>query len=194
MGGNDRERSHEELWKSQEEEPMRITTEEVCARARRQEKVSVWGHRVFLSAVALMLGACLYNLLRVRGPLLLFAEAWAFATLCYIVWGFWHGPIRMRPAESCLPFLRRELEGKIQGMRRLRRVAPLLVPAILAAWWGDGPLLGAKGWGISSPGLLKFVGGPGILIVMAVLLGLEWLLCSKAVRKFYRELEELRAE
>jgi len=199
MEGNDREQSHEELWKSQEEEAMQVTTEELCARARTQETVSAWAHWVFVIACVLLLGACVYNLARLREslllrePLLLFAEVWSLATLGYLVWGFWHGPTRPWPAESCLDFLRRELEGKIQAMRKLRRAGPLLVPAILAAWWGGGPLLAIKEWGIASSGLSRLLAGPWILIVLALLLRIEWLLCTKAMRKFYRELEDLPA-
>jgi hypothetical protein len=37
---------HEDLWKSQEEEPMQITAEEVCVLARKYERQNVvvyWG-------------------------------------------------------------------------------------------------------------------------------------------------------
>jgi hypothetical protein len=41
MQGNDREQSHQDLWKSQEEGPMQMTSDEVRAKASKYERESV---------------------------------------------------------------------------------------------------------------------------------------------------------
>ena len=82
------EQIHEELWKSQEDEPMNMTTEQLCVRARRYERVNVWGGRfmlVFSPLLAAFILFELYGLFRLGKTLLITTESWLLVTFLYIV-------------------------------------------------------------------------------------------------------------
>jgi hypothetical protein len=97
----------------------------------------------------------LYALIHLHKPVLIATTTWLFVTFCYVVWRLLrNGPRRIVSAEPCAQFLEREFEGKLQFALETRRWILLLVPAVLAAWWGGGPTLGAKRLGIESPWLL----------------------------------------
>jgi hypothetical protein len=195
MHEDDRQRSHEELWKSQEDESVQISTEEVCARARRREKTNVRSYWVLFGATALFVVAFIHNLLQFRQPWLIVGTAWVLAACCYIGWRLVRkGPVKMAPAEPCVLFLRRGFEAQRQALLWLRRLVLLLVPGILALWWGGGPVLGLKAWGIESPRLLQLVQGPLPLIVLAVMLSFVWFAFWKEGRKVDREIEKLGTE
>src|SRR5713101_4758037 len=126
------EQIHEELWKSQEDEPMNITTEQLCVRARRYERENVWAHRGMLGLSPLLVAFILYELyglLRSGKTLLITTETWLLVTFLYIVWRFLrNGPRRMVPAEPCAQFLKREFEGKRQSVLAARIWILLLLP------------------------------------------------------------------
>ena len=64
MHQDDREQSHEELWKSQDQHSMRISTDEVCVMARRWERKNVRLYWVLLGLTALAVAAYLRGLIR----------------------------------------------------------------------------------------------------------------------------------
>jgi hypothetical protein len=72
--------------------------------------------------------------------------------------------------------------GVIDGSRRT------------ALWWGGGPVLGLKTWGIQSPRLLRLVKGPLPLIAIALMLSFVWFAFWKEGRKVDREVEKLSTE
>jgi hypothetical protein len=185
---------HEGLWKSQEEEQMHITTEEVRARARRYERENVLAHWILVVLTPLAvtwIAHDLYGLLRLHKPLLIATETWLLVTFCYVVWGFLrNGPRRTGKAEPGAQFLKREFEGRRQFFLSARRWILLLVPAVLAAWWGGGPALTAKEMGIKAAWLLR-VHQPVTLIVTILVLGFLWFALGNAARKADREIEKL---
>lgn len=194
MQGNEREQYHQELWKSQEEEPMQMTTEEVCAMARRQEKLSVRAFWAMLGLTALFVAAFVHNLIQFRDPWLITGTAWALAVLCCISWRLVrNGPARIGPAEPCVHFLRRELERKRQGLLWIRWGVLLFFPAMLASWWGGGPVLRAKTLGIKASWLLQ-VHKPAPLIAMALILAFVSFAFAREARKVEREIEKLGKE
>jgi hypothetical protein len=188
------EQIHEELWKSQEEEPMNITTEQLCVRARRYERENVWAHRGMLGFTPLCVAAYgyeLYNLSRFHKPLLIATVSWLFLTFFYIAWRLLrNGPRRMVPAEPCAQFLKHEFEGKRQAALGVRVWILLLLPAVLAAWWGGGPALRAQEMGIKSAWLLK-LHAPVPLIVTVSVLALIWFAMGGEARRVQREIEKL---
>jgi hypothetical protein len=112
MQQDDREQSQVELWKSQEEDSMQISTEEVSAKARRHERESVRGYWTLLSVTPLFAGAFVYNLMHFRDPWLIAGTAWALAAVCYFLWTLIrNGPTRMVAAEPCAQFLRAKTSG-----------------------------------------------------------------------------------
>jgi hypothetical protein len=195
MQGNDREQSHQDLWKSQEDGPMQITTDEVRAKARRYERENVLVFWAMLGLTPLFLALFIYNVVRLREPLLVqVGGGLAVATFCCIAGRFvWKGPNRIVPGEPCVHFLRREFEGKRQGLLWARRWWLLLVPAMLASWWGGGPLRG-KALGIRPswwPSLLKEYEP---LIVTSLVVAFVWFAFWKEGRKVEREIDKLGKE
>ena len=64
MHEDDLEKSHEELWKSQEDDSMQISTDEVCAIARRWERKNVPVYWVLLGLTVVFVAADLRGLIR----------------------------------------------------------------------------------------------------------------------------------
>jgi len=183
------------LWKLQEDEPMEMAAAEVRAKARRYRRESVLVYWVVLGLAPLLLAAFIHNIMRFRDPWLIVGQGFGLATVFCIAWRVVrNGPTRMLPTEPCVHFLRREFEGKRRGLLWVRGCLLLLIPAVLASWWGGGPVAGAKALGVKSPWLLSVIGGSAPLIVIAVLLALVWFAFSKEARRFERELENLRRE
>ena len=52
----------EQLWKSQEETQMNITSDEVCHLARKRQANGILSHRIFLLVVLLFCAAFVYNM------------------------------------------------------------------------------------------------------------------------------------
>jgi hypothetical protein len=194
MQNNKPEQSYEDLWKSQKEEQMNTSTDEICARARRYEREGVLGYWTLACLAPLAVAWIvrdLYGLLRLHKPLLLATESWLLLTFCYVFWGFLrNSPRRIRTAESCSEFLKREFEGKRRFFLSVRRWILLLLPAVLAAWWGGGPALTAKEMGIKAAWLLR-VHQPVTLIVTILVLAFVWFAMGNAARKAEQEIEKL---
>jgi hypothetical protein len=198
MHDNDREQSHEELWKSQEEESMRISTEEVCAMARRWERKNVPVYWVLLGLTALSVAAYLRGLIKLLmnspAPWLIAGNVWMLALFCYVGWTLRRGPLKMAPAGPCLEFLRRGYEVQRWALLGVRRGVVLFAPAILGVWWGGGPVLAAKNLGVQSARVLRPLAGPTPLLVMAVVLSFIWFAFWKEGQKVDREIEKLGRE
>jgi hypothetical protein len=196
MQRDEQQEIHQELWESQEDEgSMELTVEEVCARARMREKGSVRAYWVVLGFTTLFTAGFIRNLVLFRDPWLITGTGWALAALCCISWRLIRsGPTRIRPAETCVQFLRREFESEREGLLWIRWLALLLFPAIVVSWWGGGPTLGAKALGIQSAWLLQILKGPMLLIVAALVLAFVWFAFSRQARKLKREIENLRGE
>jgi hypothetical protein len=199
MHEDDREQSHEELWKSQqEEESMQISTDEVCAMARRWERKNVPVYWVLLGLTALSVAAYLRGLIKFLmkspAPWLIAGNVWMLALCCYVGWTLRRGPLKMAPAGPCLEFLRRGYEVQRRAMLGVRRGVLLFAPAMLALWWGGGPVLAAKNLGTQSPRVLRLLAGPTPLIVMAVILAFIWFSFWTQARKLDREIERLGKE
>jgi hypothetical protein len=196
MHEDDREQSHEELWKSQEEESMQMSTDEVCAMARRWERKNVPVYWVLLGLTVLFVAADLRGLIRFLinfpSPWLIAGNVWMLALCCYLGWTLRRGPLKMAQTEPCLDFLRRGYEVQRRAVLGVRRGVALFAPAILAVWWGGGPVLAAKNLGVHSARVLGLLAGPTPLIVMAVVLSFIWFAFWKEGQKVDREIESLR--
>lgn len=146
-----------------------------------------------LGLTPFFLAAWIYNLAQMVGsPWLMLGQSLALATFACIAWpALWSKTDRNAPAEPCVDFLRRLFEAKLRGSLWIRRCMLLLIPAVLASWWGDGPELGAKTFGVHDPSLLNALRGPTPLIVIGVLIALVWLAFREHERKIRRELEKL---
>jgi hypothetical protein len=195
MQEDDREQSHEEVWKSQEEGSMQISTDEVCAMARRWERKNVRVYWVVLGLTALFVVAYAYNLTqfltKFPEPWLIAGTVWILSIFCFVAWTLRRGPFKMASAEPCSDFLRRAYEVQRWALLGVRRGVLLLAPAIVAIWWGGGPVLGAKNLGVHSPRVLRLLAGPTPLIVMALILAFIWFSFWHQGQKVDREIEKL---
>jgi hypothetical protein len=101
MQRNDREQSHQDLWKSQEDGPMQMTTDEVRAKARRYERENVLVFWAMLGLIPLFLALFIYDVMRLREPLLVHVgRGLAVATFCCIAGRLvWKGPNRIVSGE-----------------------------------------------------------------------------------------------
>ncbi len=192
MQENEPEQFHQHLWTSQEKEPMNITIEEVCARARSDSRTNVRLFWAVAGVAPLLIAAFVYDLARIREPWIVAGIAWALGVFCYFLWIVLRdGPRNMVEAEPCVDFLRRQFEGKRKGTVDIRRGVVLCIPAILAVWWGGGPVLRAKALGVQSGTVLGLLKGPAPLVVLGLLLALVWLAMAHEARRIDRELEKL---
>jgi hypothetical protein len=66
----------------------------------------------------------------------------------------------------------------------------LLLPAVLAAWWGGGPALTAEEMGVKAAWLLR-AHQPVTLIVTVLVLAFIWFAMGNAARKVEQEIEKL---
>jgi hypothetical protein len=165
---------HEDLWKSQEEEPMQITAEEVCVLARKYERQNVVVYWGAWTLALLLTGGFVRDLLNVRNPWIVAGLSWTLATFLYMVGELLlKGARRMAAEEPCAVFLRRELQGKRRGLVRIERGILLLVPGIAATCWG-GLRLRA-------------------LAVLLPMLAFCWFSFWTQTRKVDREIDRLRA-
>ena len=177
---------------------MQISTEEVCAIARRWERKNVPVYWVLLGLTALFVAADLPGLIRFfinsPSPWLIAGNVWMLALCCFVGWTLRRGPLKMAPAGPCLEFLRRGYEVQRWALLGVRRGVVLFAPAILAVWWGGGPVLAAKNLGVQSARALRLLAGPTPLIVLAVMLAFIWFAFWKEGRKVEREIEKLSIE
>jgi hypothetical protein len=141
----------------------------------------------------LFLTAFIYNLVRLREPLLIAGTGLALATYCLIAWPLVrNGPNRIAPSEPCLDFLRREFEAKRRGRLWVRGCILLLIPAVLVNVFARsaGPPPHHE-LGIQAPWLLSLLRGPAPLIVLALIIAFLWFAFSSQARKIEREIKKL---
>lgn len=74
---------------------------------------------------------------------------------CRVVWEFRKGPDGRGTTESCAHFVGRSLEDKRKGYVWLSWAQAGLASAMVAIWWGGGPVEIAKRWGVASPWALR---------------------------------------
>ena len=75
----------------------------------------------------------------------------------------------------------------------VRRIVLLIIPAMLASWWGGGPALKARAMGLDPSSLYyRYLTSVWPMIATCVLLLLVWFAFSSAGKKASAELEALR--
>jgi len=187
----------ESVWKSIEKEEasmdITFTPDQLCALARSRERESIWSRRVLLTLLIGLAGAFAYNVFSVSELWVRLSQGWMLAWTCLLSWRFRGGPRRMSATESCASFLRREFEGKRNGLLEIRRYMFLLIPPILVSWWAGGPAIRLRALGVGlSSWLYEFASGPWPFIITGLLLVLVWFAFGLAAKKATRELDELR--
>lgn len=170
------------VWQSlyQKEErgmEMRLTTDELCAKARFRERENVW-FQWLVAVHCLGLGAFFVHRAAIVEQIWLrLASAWMVILLALMMWvGIRVGKRRIQAGESCAQYMVRELEGSRGTALAVQRGFLLTMPSALMAWWGssDAP---TSIWRI----------GAALLILLAGAAGL-----GNEARKKAREAEEFR--
>jgi hypothetical protein len=188
----------ENIWKSQErEEPtmqIALTASQLCAMSRSRERLTAFLFWAVAAVMAALAGAALYNVYTLDQPWIRVGQAWALGVIVYLVAPALHrGPARMGASEPCAHFLESQHEERRRGYLWIRRRLFLLIPAMVASWWGGGPLAQAKARGLSpSSWLYRFCAGPWPFLVAGAALILVWFAFGKAAEKAFRDAEEIR--
>jgi len=186
-------------WKGQDDGPQMARIEavprELAALVRSRENLTKIVYWTSVAVTTLLAAGLLYNVFSTDQPWIRFAQAWAFGLLGYVLGT--HLPYRAGRKyvhESCARFLERQHQERASGYLRVRRVSWLLVPSIVASWFGRGPLLAAQASGLApSSWLFRFFAGPWPFFLIAGILALIWLAFGAAANKATREAAEIRA-
>lgn len=188
----------EAAWRSQAEEQQRsmqitLTPDELCAMAQSREKLNARVIRSVVVVTVALAAALLYNVYRVDQPWIRIGQAWTLGVIVYLFGpAFERGRRRTGASEPCAQFLARQHEERQRGYLRVRRRLFLLIPSIVASWWGGGPLTAARARGLDpSSWLYHFLAGPGPFIITVTALVLVWFAFGKAAEKAAQDREEV---
>lgn len=186
----------ESTWKSQEEEQVQMTLDEVCMKARAFERKSVREYWLVLVVLTLLIGKSAINLVLLSTPIVKIGWASGMATFLYIGlrWARNGPPGRvqtMSRPDSCVDFLRSELTRKRERLLEIRLTLFLLFPGMVAIWWGGGAIEIAQRLGIDAPWYTRFQESPAPLAAFALLLAAAWIGFGREVHRVGREIENL---
>jgi hypothetical protein len=186
-------------WKSQGEEQQGsmhivMTPEEPCAMAQSREKLNARLFRGVLVVTLALAAALMYNVFTLDQPWIRLGQGWTLGAIVYLFGpALERGRRRTGTSEPCAQFLARQHEERQRGYLRIRRRLFLLIPGIMASWWGGGPLTAAKARGLDpSSWLYHFLAGPWPFVVTMTVLALVWFAFGKAAEKAARDCEEVR--
>lgn len=137
--------------------------------------------------------ALLYNVYRVDQPWLRLGQAWTLVVIVYLFGtAFERGHRPNGASEPCAQFLVRQHEERQRGYLRIRSRVFLLIPGILASWWGGAGLAAAKARGLDpSSWLYHFLAGPWLFVLFVMALVLVWLAFGKAAEKAAQDRAEV---
>jgi len=174
----------QDLWKCNDPSlPQPPATTGICALARRRERENVWQRRIGLFALAGFAIAFAHNTWEVDQPWVRLGQGWMLVVMTD----------RRALNETCAGFLLRSLKMKRDGFLAVRRVVLLIIPAMLASWWGNGAALKARAMGLdpSSP-YYRYLTSVWPMVATAFLLLVVWFAFSGAAKKASTEFEALR--
>ncbi|HEY3739910.1 MAG TPA: hypothetical protein VGL53_08695 [Bryobacteraceae bacterium] len=185
--------SHEpiSIWKKQDEEegavPIKTAPDDFAERVRsmeRQNRFVAWSALIIASAIAI---GALHNVYVAEQPWIRLSQAWMVAVISYIFATESQRRGVKGSDEPCARFLERRHEEQARSYLRFRRIVPLMIPGIVAAWLGGGPLITAK-----SSWFFRFCAGPGPFVMIGVALAFLWWAFGTAAKKAYRDRDEIR--
>ena len=190
----------EEIWQELEQDEGKalldqMTTDELCARARSRERENERARWASAAALIVFGVAFSYNVLSGTQPWVRLGQAWILGAMCLFAWNtVRQSARRITTNESCSNFLQREFEEERRRLLERRRALVLvLVPGFLASWWGGGPALKAKAWGLDqSDWLFQLSTGPWPFLIVGAALTLAWFAFGRSADKAKREIEDIR--
>lgn len=188
----------EAAWKSRKEEEHKsmqiaLTPAELCALAQSREKLNARVGRGVVVVTLALAAALLYNVYRVDQPWIKLGQAWTLGVIVYLFGpAFERGRRSNGASEPCAQFLVRQHEERQRGYLRIRSRLFLLIPGILASWWGGGGLAAAKARGLDpSSWLYHFLAGPWLFALLVMALVLVWFAFGKAAEKAAQDRAEV---
>ena len=167
---------------------------EICALARRRELESLWGRRIAIFALAGFVIAFAHNTWEISQPWVRLGQGWMLLVVTVCLGSLLHNRTHRRTSnDSCGSFLLRSLKMKRDGYLAVRRMVLLILPAVLASWWGGGTALKARAMGLdpASP-YYRYLTSVWPMIATCVLLFVIWFAFTSAAKKAAAELEGLR--
>lgn len=192
--------SHEPgcVWKNQDEEegtvPIKTEPQDFADRVKsieRQNTIAGWSAVIIASAMSI---AALHNIYVVKESWIRLSQAWIIAVIAYIVATEFQRRGQVKGSdEPCARFLERRHEEQAKSYLRFRRIVPFVIPGMVAAWLGSGPLMMAKSRGLDpSSSLYQFCLGPWPFVIIGAALALVWWAFGSAARKANRDRDEIR--
>jgi hypothetical protein len=175
---------------------MQITLmpDELCALARSREKLNARVMAAVVTVTAALAAALLYNVYRIDQPWMRLGQAWTLGVIVYLFApALEHSRRRIGASEPCAHFLESQHEERRRGYLHIRHRLFLLIPGMVASWWGGGPLATIKGRELDpSSWLYHFYAGPWLFLITGTALVLVWFAFGKAAEKAAHDREEIR--
>jgi hypothetical protein len=194
-----RSETPERAWLLQENEEDRkmqitITPDELCSMVRAREKLEkrlTWG---IVGVTTVLAAGLLYNVYRIDQPWIRIGQAWILGVVVYLFAPAIERQRRyMGSGEPCARFLERQHEERRFGYLRIRSRLFLLIPGMIACWWGRSALLAVGASNLEkSNWLSRFFSGQWLFVMAGIALVLVWLAFGKAAEKAACELEQVR--
>ena len=184
----------QDLWNRSEATLPEPLAAEICALARRRQRESLWGRRISLFALAGLAGAFAHNTWQINQPWVRLGQGWMLIVVTVCLWNLIRTRTHLRASnDSCGSFLLRSLKTKRDGYLAFRRMVLLIIPAVLASWWGGGAALKARALGLdlTSP-YYRYLTSVWPMVATCVLLFFVWLAFRSAAKKASAEFEALR--
>jgi hypothetical protein len=171
-----------------------LTADELCAMAQSREQLNARLIRGVGIITVVLAAALLYNVYTIEQPWIRLGQAWTLGVIVYLFGpAFERGRRSNGASEPCGQFLARQHAERQRGYLRIRRRLFLIIPGIVASWWGGGPLTAARARGLDSSSWPDhFLAGPWPFVLTVGALVLVWFAFGKAAEKAARDREEVQ--
>ena len=178
------------VWRKPEEElrnmQVVLTPDQLCAMARSRERLRALVHSASLLVIVAVATGLLYDLYRADRPWIRIGVAWTLCIVVYLFGPAFENEVRdVDASEPCTRFLEREHEERRRRYLRIRNRLFLLIPGILACWFGRAHTIvkGSSAAG-SAP--------PWLFLTTAIALVLVWFAFGRAAQKAAHDRDEIR--
>jgi len=177
------------VWKNQQEaQPnmqLALTPDQLCAMARARERLSARVRSASLVVIAAIAAGLLYDVYRVEQSWIRIGVAWTLCIVVYLFGSAFENKAHSDATEPCSRFLEREHEERRRHYLRIRNRLFLLVPGILACWYGRAlTIIKTSSPSASAP--------PWLFLTTAIALVLLWFAFGKAAQKAASDRDEIR--